>query len=104
MPSVLWDAAVLFGKRLGSEQALGNGQVMEFIRDQFRHCKPLLIIGQVDALWQALGLPLAPQAGKMPAGVITNDDPAALAEAIAAFIAALARHRHFEREADPPAV
>jgi catalase len=104
MPSVLWDAAVIFGHPLAAGQAIGSGQVLEFIRDQFRHCKPLLVIGQVDTLRQALGLTLSSQTGKTPAGVIVNDDPAALAEAIEAFIAALARHRHFEREEDPPAV
>jgi catalase len=84
MPSVLFDAViVLGGKRAVVE--LGNvGHALEFIKDQYRHAKPILALGEGAAL------------------LIAKDKGARAV--LPAFIEAVARHRHHEREVDPPAL
>jgi catalase len=103
-PSVLFDAAVVAGgKTTGSGDSFArDGRVMEFIKDQYRHCKPLLVLGEGRELLQRAGIPFA--TGDAPA------DPGLIVESTVtppvadAFLAAIARHRHFERETDPPRV
>ena len=78
-----------------------DGHAAEFIRDQFRHCKTILAIGAGEQLLAAARIPAAPAKG--------GDDPGLLriataGEAAPKFVAAIARHRHFERQTDPPMV
>jgi catalase len=103
MPSVLFDAvAVLGGKEAVVE--LGNvGHALEFIKDQYRHAKAILALGEGADLVENAGA-----AANLPSG---EPDPGMLiakqggtGEALPAFIKAIARHRHHEREMDPPAV
>ena len=102
-PGFLFDALVLPD---GDEAvaALGqDGHSVEFIRDQFRHCKPILALGTSQLLLMRAGLPAAMDKaqGQSVTGVLLAD--AADAEAAAtAFIGAMSRHRHFGRETDPP--
>ncbi|MBA3271474.1 MAG: catalase [Acidobacteria bacterium] len=101
-PSVLFDAVVLPD---GAEAVAGlaaDGRVLEFLKDQYRHCKPILVIGAATELLARVGIP-----GQLPGGV--PDEGLVLATAhdeaaTAAFIQALAKHRHFARETDPPRV
>ena len=90
-PSVLWDAVVV----PASDDTLAElGQAQDFLRDQYRHCKPILLqAGERSALAQRGGLPKS-----LPDG---SRDPGLVGDA-AAFVAALASHRAFEREVDPP--
>ena len=74
---------------------------MEFLKDQYRHCKPILIVGEASALLERAGIPPALPSGQPDPGLIHARDHA---DAVDGFIAALARHRHFERESDPPIV
>ena len=76
---------------------------MEFIKDQFRHCKPILVLGASKLLLAKAGLPVAmdkSQAQGDTGLVLVESDQAD--EGIAAFIAAMRKHRHFGREMDPP--
>ncbi|WP_377154284.1 catalase [Roseateles sp. UC29_93] len=83
-------------------RALGrDAHVYEFIRDQFRHCKPILALGAGVSLLRAAGLGPALEPDVMTPGLITSDSAAAGAKAL---IEGLATHRHFERESDPPKV
>jgi catalase len=102
MPSVLWDAVVLPDGEDAIEQLGIDGRVLEFIKDQYRHCKPMLAIGSATGLLQKAGIPETLVSGQADPGLLLmeGDD----ATGIAAFIAALAKHRHFERETDPPRV
>jgi catalase len=95
-PAVLFDAAV--APDGAAAQALSKiGLALEFIKDQYRHCKPILALGVGKALFEAAGIPLRlPEGGADPGILIDKDAPT--------FIAAIARHRHFERYADPPRV
>ena len=94
-PAVLWDGVVV----PGGDAALARlGQAVDFVKDQYRHCKTILVLGAKSALVDRAMLPAT-----LPDG---SDDPglvmARSGDAASAFIAALARHRHFERETDPP--
>jgi len=102
-PGFLFDALVLPD---GDEAvaALGqDGHTVEFIRDQFRHCKPILALGVSRLLLARAGLPVALDKSQEQGvtGVLLAD-PADPDTAAPAFIGALARHRHFGRETDPP--
>jgi catalase len=103
LPSVLWDAVVVLD---GSTPSLcESGQAIEFLKDQYRHCKPILLFEGARALLEPMGLPTSPDNGPV------DDDPGLLAfdedaadSALSAFVSALTRHRNFERETDPPRV
>ena len=100
-PGFLFDALVVPDGD-GAVAALArDAHVFEFIRDQFRHCKPILALGAGVELLKAAGLgpALAPDA--LAPGLIVASDARAGAKAL---IAGLATHRHFERETDPPRV
>jgi catalase len=102
MPSVLWDAVVIPDGDAAVEQLGIDGRVLEFVKDQYRHCKPILAIGSATGLLQKAGVPETLVSGQADPGLLLmeGDD----ASGIAAFIAAIAKHRHFERETDPPRV
>jgi catalase len=57
MPSVLWDAVILPDGEAAVEQLGVDGRVLEFIKDQYRHCKPMLAIGSATGLLQKAGIP-----------------------------------------------
>jgi len=100
-PGFLFDALVLPDGEVGIETLAMDAHTFEFIRDQYRHCKTILALGASSALLEEAGVPLALPGGQPDPGLILEDDAAAGAEAL---IAGLARHRHFERETDPPSV
>jgi catalase len=101
-PSVLYDAVVL-PDGVEAVQALGgDGRVLEFIKDQYRHCKPLLVLGAAADLLDKAGILETLPSGAADPGIVLG----AANEAVPAdaFIKALAAHRHFDRETDPPRV
>ena len=102
-PSVLYDAvAVLDGKKAAT--LLGNGgQAAEFLKDQYRHAKPILALGAGADLVANANIPAVLPSGKPDPGMLVGRHPTA-AKALPDFIKAIARHRHHEREMDPPPV
>ena len=101
-PSVLYDAVVLPG---GVEASLlaASAPALDFVREQYRHCKPIYAWAGGAELLARAGLPAAlPGSGADPGLIVAKEgqDSAALA----AFLAALGRHRVFARETDPPRV
>jgi catalase len=102
-PSVLYDAVVVPAGKAASN-ALGNvGQAPEFLKDQYRHCKPMLVLGEGEALLQNAGIPEALPSGKNDPGLLVCEH-GMQKDTVAKFAAAIAKHRHFERAMDPPAV
>ncbi|HEX4886349.1 MAG TPA: catalase, partial [Casimicrobiaceae bacterium] len=103
MPAVLFDAlAVPGGER--AAKTLGNvGHAAEFIKDQFRHAKPILAIGAGRALVENAGVPAMLPSGDPDPGVLRFGDDEVDAAA-AAFVEAIGKHRHHARELDPPMV
>jgi catalase len=98
-PSVLWDAAVVPGGTGSVAVLAANGQALEFLRDQYRHCKTLMLLGDAQGLLDKAGIPSGDDAGIVSAG---GDAP--IDDSLAGFVNALSKHRHYERETDPPLV
>jgi catalase len=101
-PSVLYDAVVLPDGDDAVDALAMDGRTTEFLKDQYRHCKPILALGNGKALLEGAGIPLALPSGDPDPGLIlgTSGDESV----VGAFLGALAKHRHFERETDPPLV
>jgi catalase len=103
MPAVLFDGLVVPG---GHEDALNlckAGQAVEFIKEQYRHCKPMLAQGLGKDLILSAGVKLTLPSGEPDPGVLVFEDEV-LDDVLPQFIEAIAAHRHFERETDPPRV
>jgi catalase len=103
VPAVLYDALVVAG---GAEpmKALGQvGYAPEFVKEQYRHCKPILAIGAGRDLVENSGVSNKLPSGEADPGLLCFEEDEA-EEALTQFIEAIARHRHFERETDPPGV
>lgn len=102
-PSVLFDAVVLPDGRKAVQQLAADGRTLEFLKDQYRHCKPILALGLASELLEKAGIPRTLPSGKPDPGLVLggSKDSKSVGEA---FVKALARHRHFDRETDPPAV
>ena len=103
VPAVLYDALVVPGGR-EAIKILGNlGQAAEFVKEQYRHCKPILVIGAGRDLVENAGVPLKLPSGEADPGILVFDDEQG-DEALPEFVEAIAKHRHFAREMDPPPV
>jgi catalase len=77
-----------------------NGRVLEFLKDTYRHCKPILVLGASAQVLEAAGVPATLPTGKPDPGLIVGKGE----DAADAFIKAMVKHRHYERETDPPLV
>lgn len=99
-PSVLFDALVLPDGTEAVASLARDGRTVEFLKDQYRHGKTILVLGASSSLLERAGI--SPQ---LPTG---REDPGLLpAESSEAwdpqtFIAAVAKHRHPARDSDPP--
>ncbi|HEY1150085.1 MAG TPA: catalase [Pseudoduganella sp.] len=103
MPAPLWDAVVIpDGAQAGATLA-ADALALEFVRLQYRHLKPMLVVGEGTQLLAAAGIPATLPDGSHDRGVI-GTELADLSGALAAFREALAMHRVWERESDPPKV
>ena len=95
-PSVLFDAvAIPDGDGTAKAWAL-DGRAAEFVKDQFRHLKTILALGEAVSFVEG-------------AGVLRNDEDAGLLlqsepekSFVSDFVKAVAMHKHFVRETDPP--
>jgi catalase len=103
MPSVLFDAVAVLGGK-DAVKILGNvGHALEFLKDQYRHAKPILALGAGADLVENAGIPAALESGEPDPGLLIGRHASA-AKALPDFVKAIARHRHHEREMDPPPV
>jgi catalase len=92
MPSVLFDAVVVPGGEGAADRLIALGHAREFLKDQFRHAKPILMLGAGERVVAEAGVP-------------TNDGADwALVRDVAAFVGALSKHRNWDRITDPPGV
>jgi catalase len=92
MPSVLFDAVVLPDGEAAAAELGGLGQALEFVKDQYRHCKPILVLGAGGGVLEKAGVP--------------TDDASdwAMTGDLRAFVEAVGRHRNWDRATDPPRV
>jgi catalase len=104
MPSVLFDALIIPDGRAATETLGKVGHALDFVKDQYRHCKPILALGSGANLVENAGVPAKLPGGEDDPGLIIDrelDDPT---DPIDTFMKAVAAHRAFARETDPPAV
>jgi catalase len=102
-PSVMYDAVILPGGESWAQVLARDGRALEFVREQYRHLKPILALGSAEALLRAAGIPPRLPDGSEDWGLVLADAREWRA-AFNAFKSALTRHRVYERETDPPRV
>ncbi|MDB5807889.1 MAG: catalase, partial [Betaproteobacteria bacterium] len=96
-PSVLFDALVLPDGESAIEILAADGRTMEYIKDQFRHCKAMLAFGAARQLLERAGIDVSSE------GVIVAASADA-ANAAEEFIGAIKAHRQLSRDSDPPRI
>jgi len=102
-PPVVFDAVVLPDGKEAVAMLSRIGNTSEFIVNTYRHCKTLLVLGASSALTDKLGVPALLEDGSADPGLLFADGADAKSVS-AAFIAALAKHRHMARDQDPPRI
>jgi catalase len=96
-PSVMYDAVIVPDGDKSADLLARNAHAIDFLREQYRHCKPILALGTgADLLVKAMIPPALPDGSADPALLIDGS--------LDAFKEALASHRSFARETDPPMV
>ncbi|WP_313696682.1 catalase [Achromobacter sp.] len=93
-PSGVFDGAVVAGGADAAALLAADGRALEFLRDAYRHGKTLMGLGDGVQVYAAAGIDPDPNDGGLLLG---GEDPQA-------FVAALGKHRHPERETTPPKV
>ena len=102
--SVMYDAVFIpGGKDIPALKA--SGEAVYFVREAYKHCKPIAAAGNGVELLAEAGLLDRPAAGGEKAlsvdkGVVTARSGADLGAFTQAFIQAIMQHRHWEREAN----
>jgi catalase len=102
-PAVLFDALVLAGGSEAVEAVTRDGRTLEFLKDQYRHCKTILALGDASKLLTQAGISLTLPSGEADPGLLIEGQEGSAADP-QSFIAAIGRHRHPERDQDPPLV
>jgi catalase len=93
----MYDGMVVPDGAAGADALARNAHAIDFVREQYRHCKPMLVLGGGANLLAKAMIPSA-----LPDG---SSDPALLVDGtLDAFKQALAGHRAYARETDPPMV
>jgi catalase len=102
-PSVLYDAVAIPGGSGSIDALTGDAHALEFIRDQYRHCKAILVSGDGESLLALADIPPVLPDGSPDTAVIVVQENL-LDDALADFKLAIAAHRAYDRENDPPIV
>jgi catalase len=100
---VLFDALVLPDGIDAVERLSKDGHTLEFLKDQYRHCKSILVLGAASKLVKKAGIFEVLPSGEPDPGLLVAE-PGGYDSAVDRFIAAIARHRHPERDTDPPLI
>ena len=105
-PGFLFDAVVLPQGRDAIAALAANGLALEFVKEQYRHGKTLLVPADARVLLEQAGIPWELPDGSADPGLVPDggDGDGNGDAALQAFAQAVARHRHPERETDPPRV
>ncbi|MEO8281269.1 MAG: catalase, partial [Ideonella sp.] len=102
-PGFLFDALVLPDGEAAVQTLAADGHTGEFVKDQYRHGKTIMIVGASSSLLGLFDIPDALPNGDPDPGLIVCDQKDVPA-ATTAFIAAIGAHRHPARDQDPPRV
>jgi catalase len=101
-PAVVFDAMVIVDGGDAARTLAANGRALEFLKDQYRHCKPIMVLAGALPVLDKAGIPRALPNGKPDTGLILGSGDGE--PPVDAFIRAVAAHRHFDRESDPPLI
>jgi catalase len=101
-PSVLFDALVLPDGMEAVENLARDGHTLEFLKDQYRHCKTILAVGASSMLLEKVGISPKLPTGSVDPGLLIESSSDALDPQV--FIAAVGKHRHAARDTDPPLI
>ncbi len=96
--SVLYDAVYVPGGEEGVQVLLANPQAVNFVREAEQHCKAICATSEGIQLLQAAGIEVQDPDGDFDDRGIVGSDSGASSRVATAFINAIARHRHWERE------
>jgi catalase len=99
-PSVLFDAVIVADEARDDEVLPGEPLFIDFLKEQYRHGKPMLVMGGGSLLLDKAGVPPTLPDGRPDPALVLGPGKDALEQ----FLAALGRHRETGRETDPPAV
>ncbi|MRV71183.1 catalase [Duganella sp. FT92W] len=102
-PGVLFDAVAIPCGEQAAQTLSSLAHALDFVRLQYRHCKPILAVGKGTLLLAKAQIPAQLPDGSPDPGLI-GTEPADLPDALTAFKHALAEGRAWVRESDPPAV
>ncbi len=103
MPAVLFDALVLPDGAEAVTRLSKDGRTLEFLKDQYRHGKTILVGAASAKLLEDAGVPLQLPTGKPDPGLIVST-AGQMKDQISEFLAAVAKHRHPGRAENPPVV
>ncbi len=102
-PSVLYDGLVVADGDGAVKNLRLDADAVDFIRQQYRHCKPILVIGSAADLIDEAGIsPIL--ADGMEDSALIFTDTSSIDIGLHKFKGALAAHRFYARETDPPSV
>jgi catalase len=101
--SVVYDAVVVLDGADSVADLGRNAMSLEFLRLQYRHGKPMLAIGAGAQLLASAGIPATLPDGQVDHAVLIAGE-ASIDACLNKFKNALAAHRAFSRESDPPRV
>jgi catalase len=102
-PSVLFDAVVLPADGEAVDALCLNGRALEFVKDQYRHCKTVMALGESSKILRKAGIPLTLPSGEADPGLLLTGENGHDAD-LASFVRAVGQHRHLLRDSDPPLV
>ncbi len=102
MPGVLFDAVVVPDGAAAVKMLSALPSAIDFIRDQHRHCKAIMVLGAGGAFLAAAGLPTTLPSGGEDKALISGNGTKD-ANSVDRFINAISLHRNWDREPLPPA-
>lgn len=102
-PSVIYDAVVIAGGEESCKKLSLDAHALEFVRLQYRHCKPILALGRGADLLTIAGIPTTLPDGSLDSAILITAD-SQWDSGYASFKSVLAAHRFYLRETDPPLV
>ncbi|HEY0906763.1 MAG TPA: catalase-related domain-containing protein, partial [Methylophilus sp.] len=102
LPSVLFDAVVVAKGDMSIANLALDGRTADFLRDQYRHCKPMLLPAAANLLMEKAGIPtVLPDGSEDPATLLSDEFSEARIET---FMTLIGTPRNFARETVPPMV
>lgn len=98
--SIMYDALLVPGGRESVDKLKEMGKALHFVREAYKHCKPIAAIGEGVELVEACQLPeqLVFDKVSMDKGVVSSKASGDAKAVATAFINAIKQHRFWERE------